>query len=269
MKFAIAAAALACAFPLAPAFAVEPFKVVDKFSAGPIDQSLWLNVERTRAIKNGQLNLVERNYGPTAGDSGYAKSVWGNDFANPDAINEVRTKVTVNALEVDACAANASVGSSRARIDGSFFNVGTPVPGSQAGDVQVQLRVIRTSVSTDPAGVLRVEGRADQCNAFDCSLYTQLGTNVQLGTVNVGESVTLQLQWDQAGKQFVFTRDPGTATAASASIAYTVGDTATPGYPYKAISVRTDVLACMSGPLTQGFVDASFDNVAVNKSAAP
>ena len=269
MKLAIVAAALACALPLAPACAAEPFKVVDKFSAGSIDQSLWLNVERTRAIRNGQLNLVERNYGPTAGDTGYAKSVWGNEFVNPNAIDELRAKVTVNALEVDARAANSSVGTSRARVDGSFFNVGTPVAGSQAGDVQVQLRVIRTSASTDPAGVLRIEGRADQCNAFDCSLYTQLGTNVQLGTVNVGEAVTLQLQWDQAGKQFVFTRDPGTATAASAAIAYTVGDSAAPGYPYKEISVRTDVLACQSGPRTQGFVDASFDNVAVNKSAAP
>lgn len=269
MKLAIVAAALACALPLAPAFAVEPLTVIDKFSAGPIDPSLWLGAERTRAIKNGQLNFVERNYGLTTSDAGALKYVWGDELANPNAITELRAKVTVNALEVDACAANTTPGTSRARVDGSFFNVGTPLAGSDTGDVQVQLRAIRTSTSTDPAGVLRIEGRADQCNSFDCSLYTQLGTNVQLGTVNVGEAVTLQLQWDRAGKQFVFTRDPGTATAASAAIPYTVSDTAAPGVPYKEVSVRTDVQNCQSGPRTQGYVDASFDNVAVNKSAAP
>lgn len=267
MPFALRAGCAATVLLLGAqaAQAVEAFAAYDNFSSGSVNPALWTNSERVLTVKRGALNVMQRQWGQAGSDSGLSFSSFSQSVSNPAAVTELKAKVTVNALEVNACASNSSVAQSRARIVGSFFNIGTPVPGSQVGDALAQVRLTRFSNSTDPEGVLRVQGLLSICTNADCSTTNGLGT-VDMGTVNVGTPTTVQMQWDQAGKSFLFARDNG---AFSGSLPYSVTDTSAPGAAFKQLSTRLDLPNCLSGARVAGSVDAMFDNVAVNKSAAP
>jgi hypothetical protein len=248
------------------AHALEPLKSYDRFSADTVDPTRWTAGERTLAIHRGALQLVQRTYGSTASDTGLGFVNWNENLADPSAVTELQAKITVNALEVNACPSNPAVAQTRARIAGSFFNIGTPTPGSQVNDVIAQVKLTRYSNSADAPGVLRVQGIASLCTNATCDAATTLGNVVELGTVAIGTSVVVTMQWDQGGKTFFFGRDNG---AASGSTAYALSDASPPSLPFKQVSTRLDIPACHSSPQVSGYVDASFDNVMVNASAAP
>lgn len=248
------------------ASAAEPYRTYDNFSSSPIDANRWLNTERVLEIQRGSLRLKQRTFGSATSDAGATFVNWNDNLANPAAVTQLKAKVTVDALEVASCPANTAIGQSRARIVGGFFNVGTPTPGSQVGDVIAQVRITRFSNSADPAGVLRVQGIASACTNVDCSTANVIGNIVELGTVAVGQATTVQMQWDQPAKTFTFSRDNG---AASGAVAYVESDANPPGLPFKQMSTRVDLPNCASAPRTAALVDARFDNVQVNASAAP
>lgn len=250
----------------APAHALEPFRTYDNFGSTPLNPALWSDSERIRSIKAGALNLMQRQGGANTADTGASFSNFSENLANPAAVTALRAKITVNAVEANACAANTAVAQSRARIIGGFFNAGTPTPGSQLDDVTAQVRLTRLSNSADPAGTLRVQGLVLHCNSADCVAATTVGNVVDLGTVTLGQAAVVQLQWDQAGKSFLFARDGG---AFSGAVGYTENDTSSPGVLFRQLSTRLDLPSCQSAPRVTGVIDASFDNIAVNKSAAP
>ena len=80
------------------------------------------------------------------------------------------------------------------------------------GDVIAQIRVARFSNSSDAPGVLRVQGVASLCTSPDCGFASPVGNVVELGTVAVGTPTVLQLEWDQGGQAFRFSRDGVTGT---------------------------------------------------------
>ena len=261
------AAALAAASLAAPsAHALEPFKTYDNFGTATIDPALWNDGERARAIKRGALNLMQRSSGAATADTGATFISFDEHVSNPAAVTELKAKITVNALEVNACVANTALGQSRARIVGSFDNIGVPVPGSEVGDSLAQVRLTRFSNSTEAPGVLRVQGLLAKCTKVDCTSSNLVGNIVDLGTINVGQSATVELQWDKPGKAFLFSRDAG---AFSGSVGYIDSDAQPPGQPFKSLSTRMDLPSCLTGPRVTGLVDANFDNVSVNRSAAP
>ena len=250
----------------APCLALEPLKSYDTFSTAPINGALWSDGERTMQIKGGVLTMTGRAFGSTASNSGFTYGAWRMRFADASAVTEIKAKVTVTALEVNGCAANVdTVSQSRARINGSFYNFGTPVDGDETGDAIAQVRVTRFANSTDPTGVLQVQGLLVHCLNVDCNVSSVV-QNVSLGTVTVGQAATLEIQWDKPNKRFLFTRDAGAFTG---TIAYTDNDSHSPGVPFKVLDLRSDFANCIaSSPLT-GSVNASFDTVSVNRSAAP
>lgn len=250
----------------AGAQALEPFKAYDSFAAAPLSPDRWADGERSRVIKGGALNLVQRTWPLTNADSGLTFMNFNENLVDPAPVTALKAKVTVNALEVSTCAANPAVSLSRARIIGGFFNVGSPVPGSQVGDVLAQVRIGRASNAADPAGVLRVQGIVSVCTSADCVATTLIGSVVDLGTVALGTPATVQMQWDQPNKRFRFSRD---ANAFSGVVAYTQTDASPPSVPFKQMSTRVDLPSCQSAARTSAFVDASFDNISVNASAAP
>jgi hypothetical protein len=167
--------------------------------------------------------------------------------------------------EADACVSNPSViGSARARIYGEFFNAGPKVAGSSLNDVQAQVRIVRNSNSTDPAGTFVVEGRVFLCSDAACAATTSLGA-VALGTTTAGTPTRVELQWDKPNKRFLFTRDGNAAVPVS----YTVSDNDTPGTPAALVGLRLITPNCTDAARPSSVVDAKFDNVYVNKSAAP
>lgn len=261
---AILAAAAAAA---GAAHALEPFRSYDNFGSTPLDAKRWVDGERVRQIRGGALNLMQRTYGATASDSGLTFVNFNENMASPGAVTALKAKVTVNSVETATCASNpGAVGQSRARIIGSLFNSATPTPGSQIDDVIAQVRITRFSNSADPAGTLRVQGLVNHCTSADCNAAVTIGNVVDLGTTTLGQPVVVQWQWDQGSKTVFFSRDGG---AASGAVAYTESDLSPPSLAFKQASTRLDLPNCMTAGASVGAVDAAFDNVQVNKSAAP
>lgn len=268
MRSILLLAALAANLLSAPAAqAIEPFKVYDRFNDRPLDPDRWLDGERARFIRGGGLHLMQRTWGAGDADFGFTSMNWNNNFSNPATITEMRARVTVNALEVNACPSNPAVADSRARIIGGFFNVGTPTPGSQVGDAIAQVRLIRLSNSPDAHGVLHVQGVLSVCTTPDCAGAFNVGNIVDLGTVHIGTPTTVQLQWDKPGKTFYFAREG--AGHYSGTVAYAQSDASPPSLLFRQLSTRVNLASCQSAPRVSGMVDARFDNVFVNQSALP
>jgi len=260
---------LALAFPLvlaaAPAQALEPFRIYDRFTDKTIDAALWSDNERVRVVKGGQMQLMQRTWGLGSSDEGLTSATWNSKLSAPLNVTSIKAQITVSALEAQGCPSNATAGQARARIIGSFFNVGTPTPGSQIDDVIAQVLVHRVSDSTDPPGLLHVEGVVAICYVADCNGAIAVGNAVDLGTVMVGTPTTVQLQWDQPGRTFHFSREGGP----SGTLGYPQSDANPPGVPFAQLSTRVNVPNCQSAPRVNSMVDAAFDNVFVNRSAAP
>ena len=261
---------LALAFPLvlaaAPAQAIEPFRIYDRFTDKSIDPTRWSDNEKVREIKSGAMRLMQRTYGLGNSDVGFTPTNWSTNLnPNPQNITAIKATITVTALEAIACPSNPAVGDARARIIGGFFNTGTPTPGSQLNDSIAQVRLLRFSNSTDPAGLLRVQGLLSICTSADCNNSATVGNVVDLGTVMVGTPVTVSLQWDKPGKTFYFSREGGP----TGTVAYAESDASPPGVLFRQVSTRVNVPTCQSAPRVSSMVDALFDNVFVNRSAAP
>jgi hypothetical protein len=261
----VAAAASLLAAPAARA--LEPFTPFDTFNEGTtLDPARWVDAERVREIKGGGLHLMQRTWGLADGDVGVTPVNWNANLTNPAAITQMRARIKVLAIEANTCPSNPAVADARARIVGGFFNVGTPVPGSQVGDAIAQVRLLRASNSADAPGVLRVQGLLNICTTVDCAGAFTVGNIVDLGTVAVGTATTVQMQWDKAGKTFTFSRDGG---AWAGTVAYSQSDASPPSVLFRQLSTRVNVPSCQAAPRVSGLVDARFDNVLVNRAAAP
>lgn len=258
-------AATAAVLASSPTWALESFASYDKFNAAPIDASKWANFERVRKIKSGTLNHIQRDWGNTQSDTGVLGVSFSSNLTDPSRVTQLRATVKVASIEATACAANPAASAAGARLVGTFFNTGRPTAGSMQGDVLAQVGVVRFSTSADAPGTMQVIGFVFVCQNSDCSQATTVGNFSNLGTASLGQNVTLQLEWDKAAKTFNAVRDGNL----SSSVSYTLSDSAAPGNNFKQVATRTDMAACLSGPRTTAAIDATFDNVAVNKSAKP
>lgn len=269
MKEQIRASALALAAmaTVGTAWAQEKPALYDNFQALNLDPARWVEGERSRTIGSNNLRLLHRDWGSTASDSGSTTGPsWSETLARGAAVTQLRATLKVNAIDLTGCANNPTSTNVRARVIGSFFNTGNRSSGSSVGDVLAQVWAVRHSNSADAPGVLRVEGWVGVCTSSDCNSNVQVGTTVPLGTVNVGTNVTMQVDWDRANKQFLFSRDKGAPTAVSYA---GLDDSADPGSIFKNVSTRITVANCASGPRTVGYIDARFDNVQVNTAGKP
>lgn len=257
--------ALGIGFAAHPALALESYVLYDNFSTSPLDGNRWATVERVRTVEGSAMRLVQRDGGLTTSDAGTQAVSWGDNVTRPGPVTQLRTNLRINAVDATGCAPNPAPTQARARVLATFFNTGNRVAGSLLGDVLAQINVQRFSDSTDAPGVLRVEANVFLCDSSDCNTGgTSLG-GASLGTLDVGVNTLLQIEWDRANKQFLFSRDGATAVAAP----YTVDDSTSPGNDIKAVGTRTVVASCASAPRAFGSVDARFDNVSVNASARP
>jgi hypothetical protein len=246
--------------------AAEPYGSYDNFSGGTaIDASRWRPLERTRLISGGKLLLTQREIGAQTSNSGLQ---FGN-FATlglraPQAVTQMRAVVQVDDATVDHCDANPLAGNAGAQLIGTFFNIGPSVPGTRLNDVMAFVQVRRQSNSTDPTNVLRVTAFVLHCTNNECTSTNQLATH-ELGTVAAGTPTTLSVVWDQPSKRFRFKRDD----APYVNAPYTVDDSLPSPWPFKLLQTFTILPNCLAGPRAEGYVSATFDNFAVNASAAP
>jgi hypothetical protein len=257
-------ALMACA--AGGAHAAEAYASYDNFDgATRLDPGRWLFGDRQRLIKGAALSMIQRDHGMQVGDSGTLNQSWGHDVDDPEAITQMRASLTVNDFLATGCAGNPAPTMVQARLAGAFFNVGTTAPTSRVGDVVGVVRLYRNSNSSDGAGVMKVQGIVVQCTTADCNYdQAELG-QVDLGTASVGETLSLRMEWDASRNRFSFYRGSDPVQR----VTYAVGDAQPPFLPLRQLGTRTNLANCLSGPRTEAFIDAKFDNFAVNQSAAP
>jgi hypothetical protein len=248
-----------------PSRAQEPYFGYDAFPAPQIDFTRWLFGERTRQVVGGALLLSQRDYGDQTGDTGTRRAIFSASVVEPQRVTQLRASVAITAYDLSGCAQNGAPSAVWARVIGNFFNVGTPTPGSQAGDVVAQARLVRRSDSADPAELLQVEAQLARCTNADCSSFAPMGAVQSLGTATLGSYVRLAVEWDRAARTFLFQRDGD----AKVAIAYADDDSHAPGLETKRLDTRTELASCLAGPRTTGALTARFDNVQVNASALP
>lgn len=267
MKHAAHLVALALAgAALSPAQAAEAYSSWDNFNSGTeLNQARWQSPERILRIEGGALRALQRDLGGQSNNTGLFNNSWGTNLKNPHLITQMRAAVTVNNVGVTGCAANPNSSSVQARLVGSFFNAGPGLATSRVNDVGATIRLLRSNPSVDAPGLLRVLGVVYQCATPECN-GGEIGlATVDLGTAAIGETVVLKMEWEQAFKRFNFYR----GTIPVVRLTYTVDDSQAPFLPFKGIGTRTSMANCLSGDRTDGFIDAKFDNVNVNASAAP
>jgi hypothetical protein len=211
-------------------------------------------MECERDIQDGRLKLRVRDYGNNSQNQGTQFGV-SELYLTSTAVTDISADVIVQATTAQACPANTDGAHGQALLFGHFFNGGG---GAWADDVQAFLQFDR--YSSDQAGVALVGGFL--------SYQGQFFDNVDLGAVNVGERVTVELKWDQPNHRFVVRLfRPPTGTITEQYMPYTVADNTPAFFPYKALSARAFSPNCVSGR-TFADMSVSFDNVRTNLATA-
>ena len=208
--------------------------------------------------------MVNRTYGDTSSNSGSSSVFTRLDFTDGEKITAIKATVQVNSTEAVDCSNNPNATHATARLGGSFFNTSTPTLGSYLNDVLASIYIELASDSTDKAGVLEVIGKVLKCNNSTCSSYTELDKKV-LGTTKIRKKTDLSIQWDKGNHQFIFQ----CGKSAPVSSTYAVPDLLPPGVvDSKRVDIAQVVADCTAEPRPVAFMDANFDNVFVNQSAA-
>lgn len=263
--FPALAMVLACGLA-GPAGAAETYASYDNFTgATRIDPDRWLNPERSRVIKGGVLSMSQRDIGSQTSNAGSFNNSFSTNVDDPAAITQMRASMTVNSYDMTDCAANTTPTTVQARMGGGFFNMGGAAPTSRVNDVLAFVRFWRDTASSDGAGVLKVSGDIFQCTVDDCNSGTVTLNSADLGTVTVGQTLSLRIEWDQAHKRFNFYRGSDPVVRVS----YAVDDTQPAFQPFRQLGTRTNVANCFGAARATAFVDAKFDNFSVNQSGAP
>jgi hypothetical protein len=262
------------------AWAVEPLALYDDFKAALVDPEKWFGTEEPnkilevfRGTSSNRLVMENRAYGEADTNVGRVRNTLNTRFTGGAAVTAIKATVRVDAFEVISCPTNPSEPTlTFARLLGDFFNTGVGNPGSGPGsavdDVFAAIGLERSSGDSLPPDELQVTGFIRFC--ADATCLTGTVSSVVLGTVRVKKDVTLLVQWDSAGNQFLFQMNNGPQV----SILYVVADATPPNRPVQSLSVQHFVPNCdLTGgsppPRPTAFLRALFDDVFVNASAAP
>jgi hypothetical protein len=247
---------------------VEPLALYDDFSGATIDPDKWIGAEwrrrggsANRVTLAGTLRMRYAGYAETTSNTGGVFSALVLLFTNPSPITAMRASIIAANWGLLGCPGNASFATeARARLIGSFFNAGTPTPGSNLDDVWAQVRLRR--LVTDPENTFRVEASVFRC--LDAACNTATGPFFTLGTVPGNTWVTVSVIWDNTNNQFTFQWEPNPPVF----FTYTWSDGAAPSFAQKSLEVVTGVPNCTTPPRPYAWLTARYDNVYVNASAA-
>ena len=253
-----------------PVYALERLVPYDDFNAAHIDPDKWFGAESEgpgteaiRQLQDQRLSLVYRSYGKTDSDSGSPRNNFDLIFRNSAAVTAIQATVQVNDAAVTGCSSNPEATVAMAILGGFFFNTATPTPGSLENDVVAFIGILRASDATDPPDVLRAVSFVFHCTNANCTAGSELHVK-ELGPIKRGEMARLRVQWDRDNHRFIFQRDDNPEVVAP----YTVSDTAPPGLQIKFLDAVHEIPNCTASPRPVAFIEALFDDVMVNESAA-
>ena len=199
-----------------PAQALEPFVLLDDFLGDRIDNAIWNGSRRpdsdtvdvAREVQGGELRLMGRTYAdaplPRATNSDRVRLF----LNNSGPVTQMAASFRVNAVEISGCTGSATASGILGRLAGYFFTTGgPPAPLDATRNIFVGIRVQRRSDSIDPPGVMEIGAQVFLCGDASCNTGTTLLIDTTtLGTVAVGESVTLAVAWEPENDRFFFAR---------------------------------------------------------------
>lgn len=244
-------------------FAPAPLILYDDFNGQRIDPAKWSDSsspyyvrEMVRELSpayqgqgnNRRLRMFDRAYSDTFNDSGGTNGWLALQFAHPTSVNEVSFTLAVNTATVSNCQSNPDVGTvTWAGFVGRFFNYGGY--GDPNQDVTADLNLYPASNASGPFYVVA------SVNSYDGVVQEAQ----VLGTVSLGQTAKLRLNWDQANSQFVFQWNSNPVVVIGYKVHAFPAVTA-----IKELWVGHGVPECASAPLASATIDAYFDNVYVN-----
>jgi hypothetical protein len=284
MRKALVIATFASTFVLlavSGSHAVESLVLYDDFSGSLIDPDRWYGseasanpgaTESVRHIQNRALHLIHRVWSAQTSNDSVTFGANNLNFARPDLVTAMKARVQIKKVMVRDCTAQSLGTGISARLHGIFFNTGTPTAGSSLGDVVANIRIHQQGA----LGQLEVFGRVSECadpacNTTICVHPGCVGdtSTVSLGNIRTGQATSLRIQWDPDMQQFLFQRD----NQPEVPISYAgKSDASPPSFVSRQLRIAANVPNCLPVPgagRPVAFMEAFFDNVGVNQSAAP
>ncbi len=287
---------LSMAFVCAPAKAQEHLVLYDNFNSFFMDIERWSSsesrgpgvtlLETVRELCGGRLFLVARAFGNTAGIShppdstvpalGTRPGDVNSLFGLAEVLKSLKVSVKVNQAKAIGCPdSNTTPTAARARLLGFYFNATkqTPTPGDRNDDVLAQIRIQRSSNSTDKPHILEVWVDVVRCLDAGCGTSSNDGLlPVQLGKIKLGQWATIQIDWDGV-RYFIakLNREPAAvmdiqgATLPSASkwSVYPVSS------PLNLLGASNRLANCPADERAIAYVEAEFDNLFVRHFPSP
>jgi hypothetical protein len=230
--------------------------VYDAFSGDHIDPAKWIATpmcesnayDCAREVQFGSLRLAVRGYGDRGSDAGDTAAQSQLLFAHPETIGTIRIRFMVTSFSNKACAGNPDVAAhAQLLVNGTFFNDGV-------NDVSAFLFVERrTDDLVPPATLLRI------------GAFLSTGSQVELGSVRVGEPAVATLRWEPANNRFVVqvVRTFTKPFVVEQVLPYAGSDAAPPVVPFKSLQVVTFAPNC-TGEQTFAAMEAKIDSVGVS-----
>jgi hypothetical protein len=258
-----------------PGSAAERLVPYDDFNASQINPAQWFggeyspavpgaSTEAIRQLQDNRLRLVYRSHGATTSDSGQIRTELVLMFRHPAAVTAIQAAVQVTEMATSGCPSNPENAAAWAMLGGRFFGSAASTPDGEVRDMVAFIGIMRWSGATDPPDVFQARAVVFYCANRPCTDGFQLHRR-DLGPVKRGEVAKLRVQWDRPNQRFIFQRDDAPEVFAP----YAVSDTAPPSIPVKLLDTMQFVPNCMATPRPMAFIEAWFDDVMVNESAAP
>jgi hypothetical protein len=264
-----------------PALAADTLTLYDNFNGSTlINPTKWMGsaddaLDLYRNIVfptagDGELLLAARGYGfrtrNAASTEGEGRSVTNRlEFRRSDstAIHAIKATVRVTSAVAVGCPAGADpVTQARFRLGGHFFNGGTGEQGHSVDDVYARIEVRRLS-NNPTAGQLDIRAKVAR-STEPAGVLEQVLFNQVLGTMTVGQTVTLLLEWDPVSNIFIFQVN----SSPQVIFHYTLPDTAPPKASFKKTIGLTHYLPNCAAAQTQAYMAAYVDDVYINTTGA-
>jgi len=255
----------------------------DDFNSEFMDIGKWTTSERrdggvmilesVRELHGGRLHMMGRAFGNTIPSlsplppySGTRAGDVNSSFGFVKVFESLEVSVKVNDVEVTGCSINTYPSSSRARLVSFFFNAGVitplptpPTPPGRTNDVAVQIRIQRSSNSTDKPQLLEVGADVVRCTDAGC-VGGSGPPSVLLGKIMLGQWATIEVDWDIDNKQFnlKLNKEP----TITVTYPWTVYPVSSPG---NILGVANRIANCPAEERAMGFIDAEFENLFIRE----
>jgi hypothetical protein len=259
-----------------PGDAAERLVPYDDFNAAYLNPDRWFggeyssgfpgwSTEAIRQLQDNKLRLGYRSYGAKHSDSGGIRSELVLMFRHAAFVTAILAAVTVTDAVATGCPGNPDHALARAMLGGRFFGDAPSTPEGEVRDMVALIGIVHVSGATDPPDVFRAQSVVFYCANRPCTAGTHLHRQ-DLGPVKRGEMARLRVQWDRSHGQFIFQRDEHPEVFARYAVP---SEIVAPGIPVKLLNAIQFVPHCTATPRPMAFIDALFDDVMVNESAAP